>query len=59
MLVTLFVASLTTFSVSAQSPAVRIGSAAPGFALTAVFAKIGVEGIPSNLATAIRTVVRQ
>jgi len=26
-------------------------------ALTAVFAKIGVEGIPSNLATAIRTVV--
>jgi transporter family protein len=26
-------------------------------ALTAVFAKIGVEGVPSNLATAIRTVV--
>ena len=26
-------------------------------ALTAVFAKLGVEGIPSNLATAIRTVV--
>ena len=26
-------------------------------ALTAIFAKIGVEGVPSNLATAIRTVV--
>jgi bacterial/archaeal transporter family protein len=26
-------------------------------ALTAVFAKIGVEGVPSNLATAVRTVV--
>ena len=26
-------------------------------ALTAVLAKIGVEGVPSNLATAIRTVV--
>jgi transporter family protein len=26
-------------------------------ALTAVFAKVGVEGMPSNLATAIRTVV--
>ena len=26
-------------------------------ALTAIFAKIGVEGVPSNLATAVRTVV--
>jgi transporter family protein len=26
-------------------------------ALTAVLAKVGVEGVPSNLATAIRTIV--
>lgn len=33
------------------------GVSAVAAALTAVFAKIGVQGIPSNLATAIRTVV--
>jgi bacterial/archaeal transporter family protein len=26
-------------------------------ALTAILAKVGVEGVPSNLATAIRTIV--
>ena len=33
------------------------GISAIAAALTAVLAKIGVEGVPSNLATAIRTVV--
>ena len=33
------------------------GISAAAAALTAVLAKIGVEGVPSNLATAIRTVV--
>ena len=33
------------------------GVSAVAAALTAVFAKVGVEGIPSNLATSIRTVV--
>jgi transporter family protein len=33
------------------------GISAVAAALTAVFAKVGVEGVPSNLATAIRTVV--
>ena len=33
------------------------GISAVAAALTAVLAKIGVEGVPSNLATAIRTVV--
>lgn len=33
------------------------GVSAVAAALTAVFAKVGVEGIPSNLATSIRTIV--